>query len=128
MTSIRDELEQATKTAAVLHAETETLNEKLMSVCTYLAQLNIGVSASVLLAEPDTRLWFTRGRSSWWLAVTTGSEEPTAIQHASRDLRVLAVDKLPELIVSLRAQTRASLDAVSAAITRLDAIIKELAT
>lgn len=110
------------KAAEELGAATDQLTEALLQIERALAEQRLGVSASVRLQtthgfdensgdeEVDLDdLSFRKEGKRWSLFIDSGPEHPCGpgdwhsipLANASRELRLLAVEKLPELIDAL---------------------------
>ena len=113
--------------AASLNTATDSLTETLGQVERALVELHLGVEASVELRREDidvgedhggpiveeTRLRFGKSGKRWTLSVMRSHElmddwHETPLVNASREDRLLAVTKLPELVEALvlRAEER----------------------
>jgi hypothetical protein len=114
--SFADLLARARGIAPQLGSATDELNAALTRAEKAIASLRLGVTASVTLSEqreedaPYTRLeclTFGKDGAHWRLLIERGIEdEPetwtsTPLVNASREVRVLAADRLPELLEKL---------------------------
>jgi len=89
------------KLADTLAAATDQLNEQLEEAECAFADLNLGVTASVsmLPSDPEERLGFGKLDGRWRL--TYGALRRQPLVNASREQRLRAHDKLPELLLAL---------------------------
>jgi hypothetical protein len=101
-----------TEHARQLHDATEKLNKIIFDVQSALADLKLGVAAEVHIGEEDPSgdstwtLAFRKHEGAWCLVIDEWFE-PAAERHttplvkASRDLRIEAMHRLPELLDEL---------------------------
>jgi hypothetical protein len=83
-----------------LNASTERLNEALLRAEAAIADLHLGVSASVFLRAGEM-LRFQKDGKVWRLFVEMGDDTDRHLHllvHASREVRVLAAARLPMLV------------------------------
>lgn len=92
-------LREGLASAAQLASATEELTEVLEQVEDTLAELRLGVRASVPLT-PDRVLSFER-QSRMWRLVITGPGYETLLINASREVRMLAASRLNLLVAAM---------------------------
>lgn len=110
----RDALNKACDELTALFKETADL----------LEALDLGVTGEVAINRRYVLGWGkvrVVGLDLYVLATGKGSEERKSIEHVARELRVLAVGKLPALLTRLRAQAAVMLDDVAIAAENLRA-------
>jgi hypothetical protein len=121
-----------------LHAAADRLNEVLVDFEKALAQLKLGVSASVTLEDDPSQGWskelvFGKIGGAFKLAVFAGpydEQTPTPITNTSRETRLEAVDALPKLYKKLLEAFEAEIVEVNesvAAVEKLAQVIREKA-
>jgi hypothetical protein len=140
-------LSELNKSASELNAETETVNSVLASVETQLIKMNLGFEvwvpdslSSIQISEyryQDTELGFAKIGTDWSLAVRVreGKRDPrsgdfdwyplpipgsTRLLDASRQVRIKALQHIPELLEALKSKT----DEAAATIKEAKKLIK----
>jgi hypothetical protein len=99
-----------------LTAEVERLNE-------YLKKLNLGVEAWELLEEQDQRVGYGK-MGNWGILIRQG-ESCWPFSDAPRFLRVLAVPKLPCLLIALTARAAAQAEEIRKAAEKARQLAEE---
>jgi hypothetical protein len=127
---LADRLERARSAGAVLAKSTDELNRKIAAVEKALCALGLGASVIVemTLGENPTdraQLQFRKWGNDWGLYVHRGGKM-LALQNTSRDLRLIAVDHLKELIDALIEKIDESARHVQERVTKLDDLIEDL--
>ncbi len=91
------------QTAATLNQESDSINGILESFQKKLAALNVGIDASVAL-EPDLgTLWWTKSDDGWQLSFQPrGVRYSSPVLEHSRDVRIAALEELPNLVQGLK--------------------------
>lgn len=107
---------------APLDLATDRLNEALREAEDALAELGLGVTASVSL-EGDRSLHFKKHGNEWGLMVAKRGDEanPTLLLSASRRTRLEAAGRLPDLHEALH-------DAYDDELRRIDRAVDSLRT
>jgi hypothetical protein len=127
---LADRLERARNAGAVLAKSTDDLNRKIAAVEKALCALGLGVSVLVEITlgeSPPERaqLQFRKWGNDWGLYVHRGGKM-VALQNTSRDLRLIAVDHLKDLIDALIEKIDENARHVQERVTKLDDLIEEL--
>jgi hypothetical protein len=115
--------------AASLMRATEMLNERLAQVEKGLVELQLGVSASVLLETPNvgpTHLWFRKQADSWGLFIDQHGEKPISVKHASRELRVRSANSIGKLVLAIMEASAKELGLIQGGIRKLDDALSQL--
>lgn len=119
--SLEEALKKAKAVQPRLAAATNELNEKIKEFEKALTGLKLGVIAQVRLFSDDLGPWgkdlcFQKWGDAWRLVVEDwNSEEPEehwsyeVLQNTSRETRLRAVEKFPELVVALVAAAEAEI-------------------
>lgn len=104
MTPFAEVLAKAFENRDALHAATDQLNRSLTALERALAELRLGVAASVEMAK-SKRLAFAKDNDVWRLmvvtAVTDATEEYEPLLNAPRSIRLAAVQLLPALVLAM---------------------------
>ena len=88
-----------------------------------VADLGLGVSASVVLEDGHTRLWFAKSGRTWGLYVTGYDEDPRdGIGSASVSVRVECAGRLGELLDALLRASREREAEVGAAVALVEGV------
>jgi hypothetical protein len=129
-TRLADRLEQARNAGAVLARSTDELNRKIAAVEKALCALDLGVSVTVEITLGETpleraQLQFRKWGNDWGLYIHR-SGKMLALQNTSRDLRLIAVDHLKELIDALIEKIDENARHVQERVKKLDDLIEEL--
>jgi hypothetical protein len=133
-------IEAGKRAAAALHQATDELNKKLGAAAGSLCKLQLGVSAYVVVGreptagfviggDPDAgtyRLAFRKHDNEWGLFIEFPRGEVIPLLSASRELRVLAASKLPELIDRMLNAAESEMRQVSDSIAIVDNVLVEL--
>jgi hypothetical protein len=130
-------LSRAREVAAQLGPATDRLNTLIQAVETAIAELQLGVRASVRMNPGDHEwnefLTFGKFGSVWQLLIEAGPDEDdpehwstTPLCNASRELRLQAVDLISELIENLVKEAASQVTAVQAKATQVENILAEL--
>lgn len=136
-------LARAKDAGARLQESTEALNNGLRTVEKTLAELNLGVRATVALETPSEvvgerrrLLGFGKYDNAWRLivfSIDADNPEPeeedweqVPLMNCNRETRAAAVDLLPELVRALAAQAEAEAQAVSTKSMELATFVDEL--
>ncbi len=112
---------------------TDELNSKIAEAETSLAALKLGVRASVLIREDTnsetglswySHLSFGKWEKSWRLLYETSSDfhdevETTPLTNASREVRLQAIDVMPDLLLAMVESAEKEADEVK---SKLDAL------
>ncbi len=115
----------------VLGAATDRLNESFEQLEGALTRLNFGVSASVELAPDNSgraqRLVFKRANSGWRLMIERDDpHELTDLIMVSRGTRILAAERIEELLLGLESERDRQLKQVLGCIERVDALTNRI--
>lgn len=128
-------LDEAMHLGARLSASTDKLNLSLQRAEAALAKLNLGVSARVCL-DFDQSGWqedlvFGKTSSGWRLSVETsmpdGEWQPSPLLSSSRETRILAAEKLDELLRALIEAARKQLERIEGHADRADRFSTQVA-
>lgn len=128
-------LEKAKTGAATLSQATDELNKKLDVVEAALVALNLGVSTSIVISGSvvggysvgnEIRLSFQKVDQEWGLYIKL-PDQTVRIQSVSRSYRVLACDKLADLVSALIDRVDEEVAAVRKGASRVDALLADLA-
>lgn len=138
-------LARGVRAAETLGAETDALTETLAQIERALDEMRLGVSAFVTLrTEEDevdhptihsvtttTALSFVKEGKRWMLAIATTHDLDdewrfAPLVNASRELRLLAVEKLPELIEALMTEAERRFEEVRQGHEKARAILDAL--
>jgi len=117
-----------------LHEATDRLNAVLTEFEKALAQLNLGVSARLILDENDEgwtkALAFTKTSNGFRLMVETGFDDQphtyqvTPLASASRETRLEAVEALPKLYACLLHEFEQEIRRVNEGIGRVEELAR----
>jgi hypothetical protein len=130
-------LSRAREVAAQLGPATDRLNTLIQAVETAIAELQLGVTAYVRM-NPDDPNWahlltFGKFSNDWQLLIESGPDggdredwSATPLRNMSRELRLQAVDLIPELIEKLIEEAASQVKAVQAKATQVENILAEL--
>jgi hypothetical protein len=121
-----------------LHEATDRLNTVLLDFEKALAELKLGVTASVTLEE-DAHGWFralafTKSGGEFKLVIHSGLEDDpdsissTAITSTSREIRLQAVGALPKLYKKLLEEFEAEIERVNGSITEVQQLADAIRT
>jgi hypothetical protein len=138
--SLAERLKKAKGAGAKLATATDTLNKRLKRLEKALVDLNLGISAFVNIYEegdeaisnfteipPIAVLRFDRPAQAWGLYVDLVSAQQTvSITSASRNMRLRACGKLPELVANLVDQVEDQVTAVRRGTSTLDQLLEDL--
>jgi len=138
-------LERGHKAAQRLVPATDKLTETIAQIERSLSEQRLGSRASVLLSSQDildddenyrgteiTNLAFRKVGKVWRLMIDSGPDDAPEhwssipLINASRELRVLAVDRLPELVEELVADAEKRIAEVEAKQATADALLATL--
>jgi hypothetical protein len=137
-------LDDAASVAAALSQSTNALNEAIRKAESALAALNMGVSVCMLIDdEPDedgkvTYLSFRRGSATWQFFIDLGPPlgDPSGVDltewksdplvTASRELRLLAANRLNDLVTALTVKAKQQLHDMQAGVLRAQAVVERL--
>lgn len=127
---------QAAALRPKLEAAADRLNEKIAEFEKTLKGLKLGVSAAVVLWNaPDTpegeALKFTKWGNDWHLVVVEYEdldEKYDRLQNKSREQRLAAVERFPDLVDALIEAAEEELARVSKSTDSIDSLIKSLQT
>ncbi len=134
-------LSTLTETAALLNRESDSMTELIKDLNTRLQTLNIGIEVWPITLdeemEPDedrdrvpvlvrnvTQLGYAKVGDTWSLAVRQVQHDdgdwstisaPMSLLHASRDLRLKAMAKLPVLLQELQYRAQGAVNAIQTA-------------
>lgn len=125
--TLEEALARAPTLANQLDDATDGLNDMLSAVEAHLIVLHLGVRASVSI-DTGVELEFGKYDKKWLLAISwpRSSSGAAPLTSTSRELRLLAASKLPELIVALVAEAKRQNDLVREARTNIAAILRTL--
>jgi hypothetical protein len=130
-------LSRAREVAAQLGPATDRLNALLQAVETALAELQLGVAGYARMNEKNPEwaqmLTFCKFGNTWQLMIESGPDggdpedfSSTPLCNASRELRLQAVDYLPQLIENLVNEATAQAKTVQAKTLQVAEILAEL--
>lgn len=107
MSDLASKLREALRDSEGLATATDELTEEIALLEREVSELRLGVSESVLIGEVGSQypLWFRKEGKTWRFVVVNGANAIPLI-NASRELRLIAVDFLPELITKLVESSR----------------------
>lgn len=141
---LSEALARAQKAAGNLKPATDQLTEKLAKIERALTDLRLGVTASIELKSEDveddggrhygtevTALAFRREGKTWKLMIESGMTEDEhwhsiPLLNASRELRLLAIDRMHVLVERLAEQTEAQVQEVELHRAKADALLAQL--
>ncbi len=145
VSELSEALARGRKAAERLGSATDQLTETIAKIERALEDLHFGVNASIELAEgryeededdpifePTLRLSFRKTAKRWTLMVATATDPSddewtvSPLVNASREVRLLAVEKLPELIDAMVKEAEWRLKEVETAQQRADAVLGTL--
>lgn len=105
----------------------DELNDALQEAEDAIYDLNLGVSASVRMDETGCLLIWRKEASDWQLMIQpNGAKAPTILAKASKRHRVLAANKLRDLVTALRIEHEKNDADVKAAIVTVRRLVSEL--
>jgi hypothetical protein len=132
-------LARAGEIAPKLGSATDELNAAIGRAEQAIASMKLGVSASVTLTEDSEQsydrlelLTFQKEGASWRLLVERGiAGEPeswssTPLVNASRETRLLAADRLPELIAKLITEAESHVELVRLQAAMYDSVASSI--
>jgi hypothetical protein len=108
MSDLASKLHEALRDSEGLATATDELTEEIALLEREVSELRLGVSESVLIGDDVSSrcpLWFRKEGKTWRFVVVNGANAIPLI-NASRELRLIAVDFLPELITKLVESSR----------------------
>lgn len=129
-------LGEARARATELHAMTDIFNERIVALEQTFKSLNLGVEAEVPLDDESKKLLaFAKDRGEFRLLVVDKAAvsvqdilaKRTPLIHASRSVRVKAVELLPVLLLAMIQEVDRQIESVSGAIEKADEVNDELA-
>lgn len=132
---LAESLARAREAASMLEEETEGVNAVIARAESMLADLRMGVTASVKLWDEDsdgefTYLGFGKVDKQWRLTIETGYDpsevEVSPLANASREARLAAIELLPELVDALIKQTEHEVVEVAKTKAKGDAFLDDL--
>jgi hypothetical protein len=114
-----------------LAAAADELNLKIVEAEKFLANYKLGVSAQVLLWPGDGEAWdavkFGKMQNQWRLMYTAGIANDeldcSLLVNASREIRIVAVSKLDELLEMMITQAEMQVKITTTACSNIDAFI-----
>lgn len=103
MPDLANKLRGAIPDRETLATVTDGLTEEIALLEREVSELRLGVSESIPLGNkgPPLHLWFRKEGKVWRFMVVGETVNAIPLINASRELRLIAVDHLPELIAKL---------------------------
>ena len=135
--SLEHLFERSRELSTKLGAVTDALNDSLLRAEKTLAGLKLGVTASVLIAREELNgstdwcqyLRFGKHSDQWRLLVESGPEDfpedfsTTILVNASRETRLLAARRLPDLLQAMVQAADAQIEEVVDTTSSVDTLI-----
>jgi hypothetical protein len=112
--------------ASEFNAAMDELNAALAVAETALTDLHLGVSASVFIRE-GLFLTFKRTSTGWHLCIDHDDAMSQMLLNCSRETRLRAVEKLPELYDELIKTAKIQIDEVREKTLQVDAFVAAIA-
>lgn len=108
-----------------LNKATDRLNDAIRGAEHVIAELKLGVVVAVDLEANGWTLEFAKWDKNWRLLFVVGEEEQL-LTSAPREARLLAVTKLPDLVLALKGALTAELTRVRAATEAAERFVEDL--
>lgn len=120
-------LDQLRSSAAALNESSNIMGNVVNDVDTALKSLHLGVVAAVDVPESGIELGYARLEDRWGLYIRElGGGQSWYFNDAPRHYRVVAIDKLEDLMAALARSADQTTDYVQAATAKLMTILKKL--
>jgi hypothetical protein len=105
---------------------TDTLNDRLTRMEDEIRSWELGVSASIELEGPLQLYWGRGQGKSWGLYIHGFADGHSPLASCARDYRIMAAEKMPQLVDKLLEEVHVVLARVQRAITQLDELLEAL--